>query len=182
MPPVLHDAVTLRHFSASGSMGVLEGQHGHKPEPRWTEEIREEIASAARAGESHCSAVLTEAWLGPAATPDTKELAAIYRLQVGLNEGRQPPTAHLGEAEAIYFAEQTGGEFATDDNGAFDFARRRPTLGPGRVMDSVHILRNAVAVGEITAMQAAQIAADIEAAGRYLRPEHRVARGSAYFA
>ena len=65
----------------------------------------------------------------------------MYRLQVGLNDGKQPPKGDRGEAEGIFFAEKHDGQFATDDNNAYDFARRRPTLGAGRVIDSIHILR-----------------------------------------
>ena len=39
MGPVLHDAVTLRHFAAVERMDVLRACHGHRPEPRWTEGI-----------------------------------------------------------------------------------------------------------------------------------------------
>lgn len=41
MGPVIHDAVTLRHFAAVGRMDVLEACHGHRPEPRWTEGIED---------------------------------------------------------------------------------------------------------------------------------------------
>ena len=33
MPPVLHDAVTLRHFAAVDALDVLRAQHGRHPEP-----------------------------------------------------------------------------------------------------------------------------------------------------
>ena len=100
--PVLHDTVTLRHFSAAERLDVLEARHGHRPEPRWTEGIRSELTSAALAGEAHCSDVLSETWLGcPAVPAGAAELAEIYRLQVGLNPGRPPPRSHLGEAEGM---------------------------------------------------------------------------------
>ena len=53
MGPVIHDAVTLRHFAAVARMDVLEACHGHRPEPRWTEAVRAEIKSAERSCESH---------------------------------------------------------------------------------------------------------------------------------
>ncbi|MCY3805506.1 MAG: hypothetical protein OXG55_15070 [bacterium] len=183
MNPVLHDTVTLRHFAAAANLSVLEVRHGDRPEPRWTEAIKNELESAASAGEDHCSHILDEFWLGRPAIPSgSREFKTIYRLQVGLNDGRWPAVDHRGEAEGIYFAEKHGGDFATDDNGAYDFARRRPSLGPGRVFDSIHILRSAVAMGEITAVDAAGIADGMEAAGRSFRPEHRVLRSPAYFA
>ena len=154
MGPVLHDAVTLRHFAAVERMDLLQACHGHRPEPRWTEGIRAEIESAEHAGESHCSDILSETWLGAPAEPTASELAVVYRLQVGLNDGREPPKGDRGEAEGIYFAEKHNGQFATDDNNAYEFARRRPSLGMGRVIDSIHILRTAVADGELTATAA----------------------------
>jgi len=181
VPPVLHDAVTLRHFAAVDALDVLHAQHGRHPEPRWTEAVQDEIAAAERAGEAHCADILSASWLGAAAEPEEGNLAAVYRIQVGLNEGLRPPDAHLGEAQAIHFAEATGGTVATDDHGAYVFATRRPSLGPGRVIDTVQILRSAVAFGEITSVQAAKIADDIESAGRSLRPEHRQSRNAAYF-
>lgn len=181
MGPVIHDAVTLRHFAVVERMDILQACHGHRPEPRWTEAIRAEIDSAAREGEMHCSDILGEAWLGPPAEPTAAELAVVYRLQVGLNDGREPPKGDRGEAEGIYFAEKHNGQFATDDNGAYEFAWRRPSLGMGRVIDSVHILQTAVADGVLTPAEAHDIANEIEDAGRLFRPTHRGARGPSYF-
>lgn len=181
MGPVIHDAVTLRHFAAVRRLDVLEACHGHRPEPRWTETIRAEIESAERSGESYCSDILRETWLGAPAEPSVAELADVYRLQVGLNDGRRPPKGDRGEAEAIYFAEKHNGQFATDDNNAYEFARRRPSLGPGRVIDSIHILQTAVTDGDLTAADAHSIANDIEAAGRSFRRVHRGTRGPDYF-
>ena len=181
MGPVIHDAVTLRHFAAVERMDVLRTCHGHRPEPRWTAGIRAEIESAKHADESHCADVLNETWLGVPAEPTDSELAIVYRLQVGLNDGREPPKGDRGEAEAIYFAEKHNGQLATDDNGAYEFARRRPSLGPGRVIDSIHVLQTAVADGDLTAADAHDIANAIEDAGRSFRPPHRGARGPDYF-
>lgn len=181
MDPVIHDAVTLRHFAAVGRLDILHACHGHRPEPRWTEGIRAEIASAMRAGETHCSDILDETWLGDPVAPSGAELKDVYRLQVGLNAGMEPPTGDRGEAEGIYFAEKLGGQFATDDNNAYDFARRRASLGPGRVIDSVQILQTAVANDDISATEARNIAIAIEEAGRSLRAIHSGARDPAYF-
>ena len=181
MGPVIHDAVTLRHFAAVRRLDVLQACHCHRPEPRWTEAIRAEIESAELAGESHCTDILQATWLGAPAEPDVAELRDVYHLQVGLNDGRRPPTGDRGEAEAIYFAEKHNGQFATDDNNAYEFARRRPSLGAGRVIDSIHILQTAVADGDLTAADAHIIANEIEAAGRSFRPVHRGTRGLDYF-
>ena len=64
MAPVLHDAVTLRHFAAVDALDVLRAQHGHHPEPRWTEAIQDEIAAAERAGESNPKAGCADAVRG----------------------------------------------------------------------------------------------------------------------
>ena len=181
MGPVIHDAVTLRHFAVVKRLDVLQTCHGHRPEPRWTQAIRAEIEAALGEDGSHCSDILGEAWLGSPAEPTAAELAVVYRLQVGLNDGRAPPKGDRGEAEGIYFAEKHNGQFATDDNGAYEFARRRPSLGAGRVIDSIHILRTAVADGDLTAADAHSIANGIEAAGRSFRPAHRGSRGPDYF-
>lgn len=181
MGPVIHDAVTLRHFAAVGRMDVLEACHGHRPEPRWTERIRVEIESAIPKGETYCSGILDEAWLGEPVAPSVAELKNVLHLQVGLNAGMEPPMGDHGEAEGIYFAEKLGGQFATDDNGAYEFARRRPSLGMGRVIDSIHILRTAVADGYLTTTDAQSIANEIEDAGRLFRPVHRGTRGPDYF-
>ena len=170
-------AISLR----SSAWTCCKACHGHRPEPRWTTGIRAEIKSAEHAGESHCSDILSETWLGVPAEPTAAELASVYRLQVGLNDGMEPPKGDLGEAEGIYFAEKHSGQFATDDNNAYEFARRRPSLGMGRVIDSIHILRTAVADGYLTATDAHGIANAIEDADRTLRPTHRHTRVPGYF-
>lgn len=69
-------------------------------------------------------------------------------------------------------AEKHQGTLATDDNAAYQFATRRPKLGPTRVIDTVEILRNAVAQDIITAQDAVDIADALAAADRWLRPVH----------
>lgn len=78
-------------------------------------------------------------------------------------------------------AEKHNGHFATDDNGAHEFVRRHPSLGMGRVIDSIHILRSAVADGVLSAANACDVANAIEDAGRSFRPTHRHVRGPDYF-
>lgn len=91
-------------------------------------------------------------------------------IQIGLNDGRRPPVAHAGEAEGIYFAEKLGGRFVTDDNGAYDFARRR--LGPGRVFDTVDVLREAVTNGDMDSGEALNLVNAIRNSGRSIRRVH----------
>ena len=116
--------------------------------------------------------ILGESWLGdpPALTPAERRL--VTKLRISLSDGRRPPQGHRGEAESMVLAEKHGGTLATDDNAAYQFATRRPTLGPDRVIDTVDILRSAVEQDIITTQDAVDIADDIEAADRWLRPVH----------
>ena len=134
--PVLYDAVTLLHFAVSGHFDVLEERHAAMPEPRWTEAVRSEIETGAAQGHPGCRDILQAQWLGKPATPKASDRIGIFRLLVALNDGAGAPVAHAGEAESIYFAEKFDTLFVTDDNGAYDFARRR--LGDGRVRHCGH--------------------------------------------
>ncbi|WP_419551725.1 hypothetical protein [Candidatus Poriferisodalis sp.] len=170
--PVLHDAVTLRHFSAANRLDVLEDIHGSLPEPRVAPAVLDEIDAAAHQGEAHCTQILGESWLGdpPVLTPAERRL--VTKLRISLSDGQRPPQGHRGEAESIVLAEKHGGMLATDDNAAYQFATRRSKLGLTRVIDTVDILRSAVEQEVITAQEAVDIADDIEAVDRWLRPVH----------
>ncbi|MEY2569010.1 MAG: hypothetical protein QOE35_3539 [Actinomycetota bacterium] len=89
---------------------------------------------------------------------------------IGLNDGRRPPTGHAGEAESIYFADKLSGAFVTDDNAAHDFAQRR--LGIGQALETVSVLDEAVAMGELSVAEAIGVTESIRAAGRFLRGLH----------
>ena len=177
--PILHDAVTLNHFAACGMLPVCELLHASCPTPRWTEAVKAELTRGARRGIPHCSAVLSEAWLGTPVVPSAADQHAIYRLRVALNGSPFPPLADAGEAESIFFADQLGGLLATDDNEAYDFATRR--LGSGRVIDTVDILRTAVRGGHLIASDAVRAATAIRVAGRHLRRVHPVTLTDSYF-
>lgn len=183
MRPVLYDAVTLRHFAVISRMGILKTFHADRPGPRWTTRVRKEISTAADQGVHHCIMLLEETWLGRPANPTITETKEIISLQsmLMLPEDHPYPHAHLGEAQSIYFAAKYQGQFATDDNAAYEFARRPALLGTGNVVDSIDILREVVALGKITAQEADQVANDIEAAGRHLRRIHKRERGPNYF-
>ena len=81
----------------------------------------------------------------------------------------------------IVLAERHGGAFAADDNAAYQFATRRPGLGHSRVIDTVEILRSAIAQDIITAQDAVDIADDIATADRWLRSMHDGHIRIAYF-
>jgi len=167
---VIYDAVTLFHFAVVGRLDVLELRHGHRPPPRWTEAVRDEISVGAAHGMPGAQTILDASWLDAPISPSSGDLRGITMLQVGLNDGQRPPTKHAGEAESIYFAEKLDAIFVTDDNAAYDFAIRR--LGAGQVIDTVALLQEAVSMDELSAGGAADLANEILAADRYLRRTH----------
>jgi hypothetical protein len=169
--PVLFDTVTLRHFAAVGRLDLCATFCTTHDSPRWAEGVQGEIRAAA-ATEAHCQAILAAGWLGEPASVDTKGMTELIDLHTALNEGRRPPIDHLGEAESMLIAESTDGIFATDDNAAYDFAKNRSSLGPGRVIDTVEILQVLVADGDLTPRDAADVANAMAAAGRHLRRVH----------
>ena len=91
--PHLYDATTLRTLATVERLDLLELAHGECPEPRWTEEVREEVLQAAEDGDLASDRVLRCAWLGDPVCPEVRQLAEIYRLQVALGDGREPPSA-----------------------------------------------------------------------------------------
>jgi hypothetical protein len=177
--PLLHDAVTLRHFASCQLLSLCASLHSTLPVPRWTEAVHDEVQRAAAIGRQDCAAILSEVWLDTPITPSIKDQRGIYRIRIALNRSPHPPNQDAGEAESIYFAEQLGGLFATDDNAAYAFAERR--LGAGRVCDTVDILRAGVRGGYATPADAALAAATIRRAGRHLRRVHPANLTDSYF-
>jgi hypothetical protein len=168
--PCLCDAVTLRHFAAINRLEVLAARCRYLDPPHWTQAVFDEIREAAQLGQPGCRAVLKASWLLTPIAPEYGDLKEIVRLQIGLNDGRRPPTGHAGEAEGIYFAAKLGGRFVTDDNGAYDFAVHR--LGSGRVQDTVDLLREAVTYGDLDAGGALDIVNAVRDSGRSIRRVH----------
>ena len=178
MKPVLHDAVTLCNFAAASRLDILYQRHSHRREPRWTQGVYEEIQKAA-SKTTYGASILQETWLGSPITPTNIETMQIALIRTALNPKENGPCDNLGEAESIYFATKLQGQFATDDNEAYAFAAIR--LGSENVIDTVDILREAVAMYELTADDADQVDKDIEASGRRLRREHDRQRGPNYY-
>ena len=181
--PVLHDTVTLRHFASVLRLNILRSLHGHRDLPRWTQTVQAETQAGVDAGEGYCQDILDASWLDMPYAPEESELARVFTLQAAINGSPHPANSNknLGEAESIFFAEKYRGQFATDDAGAYDFAYRQLSLGPGKVIDTIDILRLAVASEIITAAEAKQLSYDMEAADRKFRPEHRQFRDDSYF-
>jgi hypothetical protein len=180
-PPLLYDAVTLRHFSSCQSLALCELIHSPLGTPHWVEAVKGEIERAAALGLPECPGVLTQAWLGTPATPTLADQPGIVRVWIALNGGQHSPKGNAGEAQSIYFAQQIGGTFATDDNAAYDFAAKPRRLGAARVIDTVDILRQAVAEGHLSAADAVNIAVGIRRAGRFLRHIHPMTLTEGYF-
>jgi hypothetical protein len=176
--PRLTDAVTLRHFGCIERLSVIEQVLDRYPLPRWTESVRSEILAGI--GQPECNNVLAATFLGDPATIELADMAGVLKIRVALDDGTRHSMAHLGEAESIYLADKLGGAFVTDDNAAYDFARRR--LGDRRVLDTVELLREAVAIGVLTAGEAQQVADAIRNSGRKLRRGHPSTFTPAYFA
>lgn len=162
---VFIDAVTLNHFASVGNLDLLRRCCRIYLPPLWVEEVCHEVLHEAnpfrdviRAGSD---------WLGDPQVPVTEDLRGIVRLQIGLNGGEAEVTSHLGEAQSIYFARVLGADFITDDGPAFDFAQQQ--LGVGRVRDTIDLLRGAVAMDDLTAAAAAELANEVLDNDRWFR-------------
>jgi hypothetical protein len=168
-PPVLLDAGLLSTFAAAEALDVLESRVQSSSHPLWTYEVRSELLRGAT-WSTHCVAVLQASWLGEPHEAQSDDLKHILRYRTALG-GDHP--SNLGEASSVYWAEQLNGRFATDDNAAYDWAKRK--LGVGRVIDTVDILREAVAMDEISAERASiicQLAFDQDRSLRRIHPAH----------
>jgi predicted nucleic acid-binding protein len=177
--PALFDSVTLRHFAVAEVLDLCRDLHDHRDQPRWTEAVSSEIADGVRLGQDDCLSVQECAWLGVPRAPEITDLVRIRGLQVALSDSTKITTENAGEAESIFFAEQFDGVFVTDDNFAYDFARRR--RGNQRVLDSIGMLSDAVRRSLVSPDEASEIAARITDSGRHLRREHPRHPGSTYF-
>jgi hypothetical protein len=128
---------------------------------------------------TQCRYILAQDWLGDPVAPTSDDQLEIMELWVALNPGDGPPREHAGEAESIYFTSRLNAVFATDDGAAYDFAQRR--LGVERVIDSVDVLRAAVATAMISADAATDLVRSMRAAGRHLRRVHPAPIAANYF-
>jgi hypothetical protein len=177
--PCFYDAVILRHFGTIRRLDALADRCKYLNRPYWTQAVADEISEAAEYGFPGCRLVRDADWLGDPIAPKSCDLKGIYLLQVGLNDGRQPPDGHGGEAEGIYFAKKLGGRFVTDDNAAYDFAVRH--LGRSQVQDTVDLLRSAVSYGDMDGGEALNIFNAIRNCGRDVRRVHGDTQNRAYF-
>jgi hypothetical protein len=173
---ILFDTVTLRHFACCNSLDILEQVCVAQSQPHWVEEVHAEVSRIAathpRPPRAHCRYILAQKWLGDPHEAAAEDLHEIFSIRTALSLGLGGhPSEHLGEAQTIYLAEQLGTMFATDDGPAYDYAAQR--LGPANVVDSIELLRVAVSSRIVAADHAAELAAQIQAAGRFFRKMHR---------
>lgn len=106
-------------------------------------------------------------------------LAEVFRIRRSIALDESESLLHLGEAESICIADYFNGTVITDDGDAFLYAERN--LGSNRVLDTVDLLREAVAAEELNPYEAKQIADGIRNSGRYLRPGHPPTLTAEYF-
>lgn len=174
------DGVTLRHFGMVERMSLLKARVDSYPEPRWTETVRSEVLAGI--GRPECDAVLAAEFLGvPYEVDDPDELLQVFRLRARLGSDAidDDPLRDLGEAESIFVADKLHGAFVTDDAIAYDFAHKN--LGSNRVLDTIDLLREAVAFRELTPSEAQQVANEIRNSGRHLRSGHPRTLTAEYF-
>ena len=173
--------MTLRNFGAIDRMSLLEARLAGFPEPRWTEVVRSEVLAGL--DQPECAAVLASAFLGQPHETAASEQAAVFRLRIAIrgasHDEDDDPGRDLGEAESIYAVDKLNGMFITDDSSAYDFARQK--FGPNRVMDTVDLLREAVACGDLSPSEAQHVADAIRNSGRHLRWVHPPTLTAEYF-
>jgi hypothetical protein len=166
--PRVIDAVTLRHFGVVDRMDVLERRLAGYPRPYWTLGVQSELLDAA--GLDECANALAAPFLRNPYVVPPEGLTEVFMLRRALTVDEHDRREHLGEAESIWVADHLNGAFVTDDHDAFAHAAKN--LGGNRVLDTVTLLREAVAADELSAGEAKQIADAIRNSGRHLRAGH----------
>lgn len=163
--PVIYDAVTLQHFSAVNRLDILQELHGHRPTPRWTDEVHNEVLKGRNHNESKewCDRLASTSWLGTPTAPN--DLVRVMRFRSALGSTEK----NLGEAESMVLAIEIGAIFVTDDRGAFDFAARNQDLGRTRVLDSCALLKLAEGQGYLTADESRAFHVDVADVSRFMR-------------
>jgi predicted nucleic acid-binding protein len=165
---VIIDACTLWNFAVVERLDLLDARFSHRG-VRWTESIQLEIRRHLRE-EPLLQAVLDSDWLGEPMEilGSPQVLQRIDRIRRGLQASpTDPPTLHLGEAEVIDLLENVHPSwvFVTDDGPAGDLAKRRGLS----VLDSVGVLADAYASGEIGCPDAYELLLEMAAKGRGVR-------------
>lgn len=134
---VLFDACTLWNFAAVERLELLRTRYEGRC--AWTESAQWETRRGV-ADLPYLQPLIGASWLGtPIATDDPLAVQQVDRIRRALGGAPGAPTQHLGEAEAIYYAEldRVTTVFATDDRDAFHTAQRRLTADHKRLTAAV---------------------------------------------
>jgi hypothetical protein len=133
--------------------------------PRWTEsefrKVWSEYGSASIRDRPNLHEIVTARWLGRPLLPGPLDVPGICQMGIALNGGITSSADYQSEAELLYIAEWHKAVVATDSRVVFDFACNR--FGQHRVVDTVQILREAVAAGLFGPKQAVMAIQAIEA-------------------
>jgi predicted nucleic acid-binding protein len=167
--PRIVDTVTLRHFGAINRLDFLESRLDGYDRPRCTGAVWSELFNAAER-EEDCQRVLEAGILGNPHEVVIRDFKEVFRIRAALSLDETESLQHLGEAESIFLADRLNGAFITDDTAAFAFAERN--LGNYRVLDTIDLLREGVAAGDLSAHDAKLVADAIRNCGRNLRSGH----------
>lgn len=156
---VIVDACTLKNFSVIGRIGVLDQHFAGRA--RWTDAIQVE---AGRLGVPDLD------WLGPAisAADNVEAVLGILNIRAMLGaDSADPPTLHLGEAEAIYVLQHNHPDwaFVSDDRPAVDLARTLKLAA----MESKDVLADCYDNGEVGCPEAFNLLKSMVDAGRGVR-------------
>ncbi|QKW09382.1 hypothetical protein HUT18_26335 [Streptomyces sp. NA04227] len=162
------DNTVLCNFAAVSRLRLLEKILDGRG--RWTEAVAAEAANSARYL-PELGILSDESWLGePLVVDDPAELVLVDRLRRAVFGGRpNRPLQHLGEAETLVVIENRegyeGALWITDDGEAGRYARRRGI----DVLDTVGLMRLAVADSLVPCDEAHGLLRGMQRAGRFLR-------------
>jgi hypothetical protein len=168
--PRIVDTVVLRHFGTIDRLDILESRLSRYPLPRCSGVIFHEVFRAAEREEDGCQRILESGILGTPHEVKLKDFRAVLDIRRALSFDESDSQEHLGEAEGIFLADRLHGAFITDDGIAYTFAETN--LGSNRVFDTVDLLREGVAEGELDIYEAKIVADAIRSSGRFLRSGH----------
>jgi hypothetical protein len=177
--PRIIDTVVLRHFGTINRLDILVSRLYHYPPPRCSGEIFREVFKAAERDEEGCPRILESGILGTPREVDLRDMKTVFEIRRALSLDESESLRHLGEAEGIFLADRLHGAFITDDGIAYEFAETN--LGSNRVFDTVDLLRESVAEGELDIHEAKLVADAIRNSGRFLRSGHPWTFSPEYF-
>lgn len=169
--PLVFDANVFWSFAVVDRLDLLEVRYG--PRIVWTDAVAWELQRKVRE-EPRLQAVLDASWLAEPVSFSAGDQRTIARIRGILATPGGHPAMHLGEAEAICLIENSmpKATFVTDDGPAADLAAHRQI----RVMGTLGIMQDCVAMAEIGCRDAWELMREMERLGRVVRaPAHHSA-------